>query len=407
MNIKERIESEFSEKELLEITRKLISIPSHTIYPQREIKVAEYLLELFSKESIDCYLQTADGERCNIVATLKGKGGGKSLMLNGHTDTVPVTDMENPFDGIIKDGYLFGRGSADMKGGLAAMAYAVILIKRSGIILDGDLVFTGVIDEEAAKSTGARVIATEGPITDFAIVGEPTKLCPVIAHKGIDYFEINFTGKAAHSSNPDNGVNAIFAAADYVNLIRNGLVQEYKQMTHPLVGEPTINVGLMIGAAKINHGFLLGQSETFAGVVPDSATVYLDVRWTPYQTVEGIMEQLQNVADTVLLNNPGMKIEVVYIPLPRPAMEISANTSLTYALVKHIKEYSPNTAVPQGVSYFADSGILFGVGKIPSLIFGPGDIAYAHSNDERVLIDELNKATLIYAQTAIDVCCEV
>ncbi len=394
----------FNEDELLGLTRKLINIPSYTTYKNREKEVALFLEKVFKEEGIDCYLQQADQERCNIIATLKGNGTGKSLMLNGHLDTVPVDGMDDPFGAVVKDGFMYGRGAADMKSGVAAMAYALILLKRMGAGLDGDLVFAGVIDEEAAKSTGSRVIAEQGPLTDFAIVGEPTGLFPVIAHKGIDYFEIEFSGKAAHSSLPKNGANAIFAAAQFITFVREKLVPLYETLIHPLVGAPTINVGLITGSAKINQDFLLKKSETFAGVIPDSATVYVDVRWTPLQSIPEILEHLNQAVNAILPDNPGVTAEVRYIPLPRPAMEIAQDAKLTSVLLKSTTAISPETANVKGVSYFADSGILYGVGKIQSLVFGPGDIAVAHSIQERVEVSQIFKAAKIYAETALEVC---
>lgn len=402
--MRQLIDSLFSEEELLTLTRKLISIPSHTASLQRERPLADYLMELFRQEGIDCRLQPADGERCNVIATLPGDGTGKSLMLNGHMDTVPVADMDDPFGGQIRNGVLYGRGAADMKGGLAAMVYALLLVHRSGIKLNGDLVLAGVIDEEAAKSTGSRIVAQEGPHTDFAIIGEPTALYPVIAHHGIDYFQIDFTGRSAHSSLPKNGANAIYAAADFVTCVREELTPAYERMPHPLTGCPTINAGLITGCARINKGFLQGNDETFAGVVPDEATVYVDVRWTPYQSVAAVQAQLEETVAQVEKKNPGVTGRVSYIPLPRPAMEISPDARLTQALLKNTAVVSPQTAVAQGVTYFADSGILSGVGGIPSLIFGPGDIAVAHSPNECVEISQLFKAARIYAYTILDVC---
>ena len=180
------LEQVFDGEELLKITKDLVAIDSSTTCPARERNVAEYLLELFKKEGIRAWVQEVKDGRGNVIAVLKGDGRGKSLMLNGHMDTVPVTGMEDPFRGKTEDGWLWGRGTADMKGGLAAMAYALILLKRMEVVLHGDLVFAGVIEEEAATSAGSRHIAAHGPITDYAIVGEPTALYPVTAHKGID-----------------------------------------------------------------------------------------------------------------------------------------------------------------------------------------------------------------------------
>ena len=391
-------------KELLGILADMIRIPSHMGYSRRECDMVDYIASICRKEGIEYRLQPADGERCNIIAVIRGNGSGKSLMFNGHTDTVPVAGMDAPYNAVIRDGYMYGRGTTDMKGGLAAMLYSLILIKRMGIELDGDLVFAGVIDEEAAKSTGSRVVAEQGSITDYAIVGEPTALHPVTAQKGIDYFQTSFTGKATHSSQPWNGANAIYAAADYIKALRGGLARKYEAMEHEKLGCATINVGLISGSAEINKDFLLGNSETFAGVVPDRADVYADVRWLPCQSVPEIQLQLEQLLPDVLAANPGVSASVTYIPLPRPAMEISDDELLAQAVLKNVRAVSPETAVPQGFFGFTDAGILYGIGKIKSMVFGPGDISVAHSTDERVCVEEVVKAAEIYTQTALDIC---
>lgn len=400
----EEIRKYINREELLKLTQDLIRIPSHTVYENREKEVAAYIADILEREGIEYCFQSADGDRCNVLATIRGNGTGKSLMLNGHMDTVPVAGMDDPFNPVIVDGNMYGRGSSDMKSGLAAMLYAVLTVHRMKVPLNGDLVLAGVIDEEAAKSTGSRVIAEKGPITDYAIIGEPSSLYPIIAHKGIDYFQIDFHGKAAHSSRPENGANAIYAAADFISAVKAVLIPEFDNLSHPYLGKPTINVGLMCGSAEINKPFLLQQSETFAGVVPDEASVFIDVRWIPGQSIPQIQSQLQALADSILPKNPGISAEVNYIPLPRPAMEILPEEALPQAILESISQVSPETAEFKGLSGFMDSGILYGVAGILSMVFGPGDLSVAHGINEKVEVEQIIKAAQIYTKTALDIC---
>ena len=400
----EEIRKYINREELLKLTQDLIRIPSHTVYENREKEVAAYIADILEREGIEYCFQSADGDRCNVLATIRGNGTGKSLMLNGHMDTVPVAGMDDPFNPVIVDGNMYGRGSSDMKSGLAAMLYAVLTVHRMKVPLNGDLVLAGVIDEEAAKSTGSRVIAEKGPITDYAIIGEPSSLYPIIAHKGIDYFQIDFHGKVAHSSRPENGANAIYAAADFISAVKAVLIPEFDNLSHPYLGKPTINVGLMCGSAEINKPFLLQQSETFAGVVPDEASVFIDVRWIPGQSIPQIQSQLQALADSILPKNPGISAEVNYIPLPRPAMEISPEEALPQAILESISQVSPETAEFKGLSGFMDSGILYGVAGILSMVFGPGDLSVAHGINEKVEVEQIIKAAQIYTKTALDIC---
>ncbi|MBP1154870.1 MULTISPECIES: M20 family metallopeptidase [unclassified Paenibacillus] len=390
--------------EILELVRTLVMIPSHWANTGREKEIAKKLKEIFDHEGIESYLQEVIDGRENVIASLKGTGGGRSLMLNGHIDTVPPFGMEDPFSAQIQNGVLHGRGSADMKSGVGTMAYALIILNRLGIKLKGDLIFAGVIDEDAASSKGSRHLIQHGPTTDAAIVGEPTLLHPVAAHKGIDYFEVEFKGKSAHSSAPEIGVNAIYAAACFIHTIQNELIPAYSQLNHPLVGAPTINVGLIQGCAQGNKPFLLGESDTFAGTVPDNCKVYIDIRWNPDQTIEQVTEDVRKAAESVKRTMSNIEVNVNYIPMPRPPMEIDSNHDLVQIASKHLRHILGHNQEVKGVNFWADSGLLYGLGGIPTLLLGPGDISYAHSDKESIEISQLVPAVILYVLTALEFC---
>lgn len=406
--IKEKLNDAFKEAvkedEVLQIVQKLVKTESHWAFNEREKPIANVLKTLFAEEGIDVYLQDVVDGRQNVIATLKGSGNGKSLMFNGHIDTVPPFGMDSPFEAEVKDGKLYGRGSADMKSGVGTMAYAMIILHRLGIKLKGDLVFAGVIDEDAAGSAGTRHLVDYGPKTDYAIVGEPTLLHPVTAHKGHDYFEVVLGGKSVHSSVPENGINAILAAADFITKIEKILIPEYKNIHHPLAGPPTINVGLVQGSALGNVPFLLGESPTFAGTVPDLCKVYMDVRWTPNQTIDGVTDDIQRIAELVKAERPDVRIKVNYIPMPRPALEIDANHELVQILKGHVSSVLGKEQSVKGETFWGDSGLLYGLAGIPTLMFGPGDIGCAHSDHEFIDISQLVPAVLTYLHTVIDIC---
>lgn len=340
-----------------------------------------------------------------MIASIGGAGEGKDLMFNGHIDTVPPFGMNAPFDAEVRDGKLFGRGSTDMKSGVGAMVYSLIILKRLGIQLKGKLVFAGVIDEDAAGSAGTRYVVEHGPRTDLAIVGEPTKLFPVIAHKGCDYFEDTFHGKSVHSSVPENGSNAIFAAADFIERIENTLIPEYNAKHHDLVGSPTINAGLIQGGAHSNIPFLLGGTPTFLATIPDLCKVYLDVRWTPDQTIQEVTDDIKKIIDEVKSNRSDISADIQYYKdMARPAMEISDKNKLVKSVQKHISKILNESKLPKGETFWADSGLLYDTAGIPTLIFGPGDIKRAHSDNEFINISDLVPAVKTYIKTALDIC---
>lgn len=407
MSIKDRVRELVDAEEVTKLVQDLVRIPSHWAQDLREKPIAEYLCKFFQENGIESYLQEVLPGRPNVVATIKGHGGGRSLMLNGHIDTVPPFGMEDPFGASIRDGKLYGRGAADMKSGVGTMAYAMAILKRAGIRLKGDLVYVGVIDEDAAADAGTHYILEHGPLTDLAIVGEPTSLQPVVAHKGCDYFTVTFNGKSVHSSVPWNGANANFAAAEFMNLVEREMIPLWNGLTHPFLSAPTINCGLVQGCAKANLPFLLGKTPTFSGIIPDECKVYIDVRWLPSQSIPEIQEEFNVLAQRVASAREGITASVEFIDLPRPAMEISPDNPLVKAIQHNSRNVLGKEYPIKGETYWGDSGLLYGYGKVPSIMYGPGDIGCAHADVEWVNVDELPKASLIYALTALDVCgCE-
>ncbi len=402
--IRESVLAGVNGDELTALLSDLVKIPSHSMYGPREKEISAYLLSFFEKNGIETELIEVKDGRPNVMAYLRGSGGGKTLMLNGHVDTVPAFGMDDPFGADIRDGLMYGRGTADMKSGVAAMAYTLVLLKRAGVRLKADLIFAGVIDEDAAGSAGSRYIVENGPLTDFAIVGEPTGLKPVVAHKGHDYFTAVFKGKAMHSSTPEKGENAIFAAARFINLIESELQPEYDKILHPYVSRPSVNPGLIMGSALANRPFLLGQTPTFAGIVADDCSVYIDVRWSPRQTLEEVKNDLDELCKRAVEGRPLLSYDLSYIPLPRPAMEIDPDNVLVRTMQKNVEAVTGSFYEPGGANFWADSGVLHGISGVPCVILGPGDIGCAHADVEYVSLDETADAARVYALTAMDIC---
>lgn len=209
---------DIKEAEVVKIASDLIRIPSYSHTENQEKRVAEYIYNLLKEENIPVELKEVLKGRFNVTAYLKGEGGGKSLMLSGHLDTVPPYDMENPFTPVLKDGVLYGRGACDMKGPVSAMLLSLIALKRSGISLKGDVLFTGVIDEEE-KGKGAEYLVKNGPFTDGAIIGEPTDMKIAVGHKGLEWIKVKVTGKKVHGGRMDEGINAIEMASKFIERI--------------------------------------------------------------------------------------------------------------------------------------------------------------------------------------------
>ena len=215
---KGKVLSQVKDEEVVNLLRDAIRVPSHKDLPHQEKEIGEFFAAWFDKHGIDVELQRVEGDRQNVIARIRGEGDGSTLMYNSHLDTKPPYNMTiEPYNPVIKDGKVYGRGSVDAKAQLTAFSCALLAIKRAGIPLKGDLIFTGVVGEEW-DSKGTLHIAKNGPKADMAVIGEPTKLDVCIAHKGIIRATVTTIGKSAHSSVPHLGINAIAKMGKVINL---------------------------------------------------------------------------------------------------------------------------------------------------------------------------------------------
>jgi len=192
------LESKLDVNEVVDVTSALVSIESHRDAPGRERACAEKAAEIFTRWSMPAELVNVIEERPNVYCRLRGSGGGKELMLNGHLDTVPAYEMTiPPFRPYVENGLLYGRGTVDMKGALACMMVAMRLLRDLHVPLKGDVIFTGVINEED-RSEGTEFLVRNGPHADRCVVGEPTGLEIKAGHRGLEWLEFEFIGVAAH-----------------------------------------------------------------------------------------------------------------------------------------------------------------------------------------------------------------
>lgn len=392
--------------EIVGLTTDSIRIESHRSAPGHESAYARFLHDILVREGIASELRDVRDGRLNVVGTLPGGRGGRSLMFNGHTDTVPPGTMADAFAPRIVDGAITGRGSCDMKGGLVAQLCAMIAIKRAGLRLAGDLIFTGVIAEEDSTNLGSLDVVENGPRADMVVVAEPTGLRVAVAHKGFDYYRIDVPGIAGHSSEPDKGISAIYRAAGIVTAIRNDLAPSLKATVHPVAGSATINVSSIIGYAMSEAATAFGGGpidKPAGGTVPDRCVITLDHRRLPRSDRDAMLLRLQAVAEAAA--GPGPAVTAHFTPAcPELESHPPLDTDPEHELVRQCGRIAHTVAgvsgAPIGVPYWSD-GALFNTGwKVPTIVFGPGDIALAHSDNERVPIDQLVKATHINALLA-------
>ncbi len=390
------IQKHYREEDLIHLTRELIRIPSHVNHPGREREVGLFLGAYLRERGLEVKIDEVMDGRVNVIATLKGSGGGKNLLLNGHLDTVPPGEMDfDPYGGELVEGMIRGRGAVDMKGPIASMVTMLLALKDSGMKLKGDVIFTGVVGEEE-KSEGTEKIVKDGIQADGAIVGEPSSYQYSAGHRGLEWLEIEIEGKAAHGGMPHLGVNAIEKAADFIQRVKEELYPKIKERSHPLMGNSVMNFG------HINGGI---QPSTVAG----KCMIQLDRRYVPGETPQSVIQEYQGIIDQLKKEDESFSAEIRrmennmltldHLPLAT-SLEDPITRSLTRALGT-VLEKEPTLSTKRG---WTDASLLFNFGKIPTIVYGPGNISYSHTKNEQVAVQELKEAVEVYFLTAADFC---
>jgi len=383
-------------RDIVELASDLISVESHRDAPGRERKCAEKIYAIFSSWGLKPELVNVSEDRPNVYCTLKGSGGGVSLIFNAHTDTIPAYDMDiAPFQPKVEGGLLYGRGAVDMKGPLACMMAAMRLLFETNAQLKGDLIFTGVIDEEE-RSEGSEFLVRRGPYADRCVVGEPTGLAIMAGHRGLEWLEFEFIGKAAHGGLPDKGRNAISMAAHFIRRVEERLIPQLTKRIHPLIGPASMNFGVIKGGT---------QPSTIA----DRCILQVDRRWVPMERLDEIFGEYQAIIDDLAADYPGYLCKMSRIKNSMSTMEhlpveIPRDDFLVKDLEKVLIEIGISEPKIAAFSGWTDASLISNFANIPTLIFGPGDLSVAHSRREYISVEDLYKGTLAYALLAESLC---
>lgn len=376
--------------EVERLAARLVASPSWGPETGWEAPVASILEDVCQAAGLTVREQPIGQGRRNLLAVLPGEAEGPALLLlNGHMDTVPPSAQMTrpPFAAVVEDGRLWGRGAADMKGGLAAMTCALVALRRSGFRPPSPVVLTAVAAEETGN-LGTAALVRAGPPARAAVVGEPTRLHVVTAHKGVDRYRVTVRGRAAHGSTPERGVNAIVQAARVIVAIEERLRDAWAAQRHPLLGTATLNIGTIRGGISRN-------------AVPDRCVFQVEKRWLPGDAPESIRADLERVIqETIGCGWAEVAREPEFERIPHPPLDLPRDHPLVgaaLAALGEVRGVRPTLAV---LPAFTDAALLQAAGT-PTIVCGPGDLAVAHADDEHVPTAELYDAALAYAALAL------
>src|SRR5229473_4928561 len=374
--------------EIVELLRQLVAIDS--INPDLvpggagEEKIARFIADWFERSGLEVVWDEPAPGRPNVIGIARGTGGGRSLLLNAHMDTVGVVGMQRPHDPFIKDNHLYGRGAYDMKGGLAAIMAAGAAAKKRG--LRGDVIVTAVADEEYA-SIGTSSIARHWH-ADAAIVTEPTELNICTAHKGFAWLDIETEGVAAHGSRPDLGVDAIVK----MGKVLVGLEELDRSLrsapSHRLLGSGSIHASLISGGQELSS-------------YPERCILSVERRTVPSETAQDVEFQVRQILDQLAASDAAFNA-ALKTTLLRPAFEVSQDEPIVQVVRRHAAAIPGQEPGIIGATAWMDSAILSAAG-IPTVIFGPGGEG-AHAVVEWVDLEQVQRCVEVLVASAEEFC---
>ncbi len=341
-----------------------------------EHRVADYLASIAATAGLGVDFQDVFPGRRNVMARLTPSGPIRHrLLLAPHLDTVGQPALDELLKPKRAQGRVIGRGACDTKGCVAAMLTALLALAKAGPRPQStEIVFLGLVDEENGQG-GSHHFAKHGFKADLAIVGEPTRLEVVTAHKGDVWLQLALHGRSAHGATPHLGRNAALMASRAVVVLETEYAEALRQRTHPLLGHPTVNVGSIHGGTQPN-------------IVPNHCVISIDRRTLPGETETQVRREILKLLRRHGLNGTFDTLRTS----PCPALETDPEIPWVQGLLR-----SAGKRRTHGVHYFCDAAPL-AAGGIPSVVFGPGDIAQAHTTNEWISVTSLERGASILEQ---------
>lgn len=364
------------------LLRELVARPSinPTFLPDRpdltgEERVAGFLEDLARSEGIEVRRQSVLPGRTNLIARITPSGKVKHrVMLTPHMDVVPAP--EKNFIPKVRNGKMHGRGTCDTKGSVSAFFSAFLELAGTGKRpQETEVLFVGLVDEEFGQA-GSRTLAQKGPKGDLALAGEPTELQVVSAHKGNLWLQLKTVGKSAHGSTPQHGKNAISAITPILDFLFHDYPRLLEKKSHKLLGSPTVSVGKIRGGSQPN-------------IVPNECEIDLDRRTIPGETEASVKKELTEALKERNIPFPEFSKSR---SVPCPPLDTDPELPFVQSFLR-----AANRRKSKGVPYFTDASPI-AMGGTPALVFGPGHIAQAHSTDEWVEMQQVDRACSIVSK---------
>lgn len=377
------------EQRLIDSLMAMIAIPSINPFrgevrkDYREQEMAEYYADRMSDLGLEVGMREVVKGRPNVWGRIKGKGNGSSVMLSGHLDTVGVENYPDALTPRVENNRVYGRGACDMKDALASYLEIARVLREADIDLDGDLIITGVADEED-QLIGSHDFGKHGPWADFGIIGEPSEMMVCCAHKGQLGYLIRCFGQAVHSSRPELGVNAIEGITHFIEALGRYRDELKARAPHALCGHGRCCPSVIKGG-------------TIVSTVADYCELEVDRRTVPGETSQDIHRELQELVESVLESQPEFKFEIHGPTIEIGSLDVSADNPVVRAVLQAVQSVTGKSVAAEAFFGSTDAPN-FG---FPMLIYGAGSIKQAHTVNEYVEVSDMLIASRVYLNAVL------
>ena len=397
----DRVLAHLDPDELVAFTQALVRTPS-VVRPgdpnASERRVAELVARRLREAGLSVTRQAAAPRRPNVIGLWTGQGPGPCLMFEGHTDVVtpgdPAEWTDHPFSGRLRDGRLYGRGAADMKGGLAAGIMATVAIARAGVRLPGRILVGALADEETDMLGVKRFLRSRfARQVDAAIICEPQQNELCLEQKGVAWVKVIVRGKMAHGCMPEAGANPVAGLAWMAEAAR-GLEAGYRRVLgrNRLLGDASVT-------PTIVRSPLAGEPQR--NVIPSAAEMMLDVRLIPGLTPTRVLRDLRALCARLAQLRHGLRARLEVVEPPRPSTRLERRAPIARAVARAYREVVGRPPTFGGVPGTTDGTLLMARGRIPCVVFGPGSRTIPHQVNEYVEVEALVEAARVYAVAAV------